>query len=754
MGGMEVDAVDPRREADIAMGMCGRATNGRVSRRYSHFLCVRLLQWACNTMARSIKRFSAFVTGNNSGKMDATSMKRTPSNVTEVVKDDRIEDHLDVLVPPLLFKHPFLSSKDFYYPIVRKNVWAGIEATQDTLEYWQRTAKYTHTSAMQFMNSVNKSLSQNELNTMRTCMARLHEINTARVEITLNHCKEILARVVVPGKTLVKHIKQSVSANDEDVKRLLSVYDAKEKTVKRALDAHIASEKSVEQIETHIVDHRSKLLRQYAGTVSQEGGCHTSFRGFLKKKGSGSGVVLSRRNWKERLFVLDYTTVKGTGRQYLLKYFSADSNEPQGSFLIDKTTVVSTEMNKDKYTNAFQITTETVYFDTFHGDTSGTMTIKDRMKTTWKGTSKPKQRSTLVLQAATDKDRQQWIQHLNAVVAEGMEPMTSRPGTNTVRRNSWVPVTEQHTRSRIKSVDALRDTRAVELADMLEQEQSRSVKARQELDWATEALEAHSGEHRDAMGRVIRNLLRVEMYRNDQQKVLMQVFSEMESEFFLTVQPLLAQAKTCVTHINPQEDIEFLVRNFMGCHPTLSGNVNPLGQMESCVGRSTASGVPPWDVITGNRPILSTEIVGVMDTHITSPSIDSPKSPVLPTTSFALGTRGKDQRRRSSVNIMVPALRSDHRVSIASMTRRRIHTAMSSAKSFNLGRITESSSPEAARSSTVGKQSAASSPTGVATEDTWDGLIKMVESGLDLSKTFLPADPRSRGLSVGVANVD
>ena len=201
-----------------------------VSRGCAAIRCVRFLQRICNAMARSnIQRFSAFVTGNNSGKVDDTSMKRTPSNVTEVVKDDRIEEHLDVLVPPLLFKHPFLSSKDFYYPIVRKNVWAGIEATQDTLEYWQRTAKYTHTSAMQFMNSVNKTLSQNELNTMRTCMARLHEINTARTEMRLDHCKEILARVVVPGKTLVKHIKQSVFANDEDVKRLLSVYVPKKR---------------------------------------------------------------------------------------------------------------------------------------------------------------------------------------------------------------------------------------------------------------------------------------------------------------------------------------------------------------------------------------------------------------------------------------------------------------------------------------------------------------------------------------------
>ena len=33
--------------------------------------------------------------------------------------------------------------------------------------------------------------------------------------------------------------------------------------------------------------------------------------------------------------------------------------------------------SKDKYTNAFQISTETVYFDTFHGDSSGAKTIKD-----------------------------------------------------------------------------------------------------------------------------------------------------------------------------------------------------------------------------------------------------------------------------------------------------------------------------------------------------------------------------------------
>jgi hypothetical protein len=510
---------------------------------------------------------------------------RTPSNVADAVHALEDEKSIDDALIYLTRKHPFYPEKFYYQPVVRKCVQTGIDSTTTTVGFWKQAAKASHQNATSFLKNVIPSLSTNELNTMRRCIAVIKEKNTARATMHMEYCKEILNQIVLPGKKLVKHINDAVRLHDGEINVLIEKYTRKEKTIKKLADAVNSCAKQVDHVKNALLEHRIKLAKQYPDFVNNPANGHESIRagdesllqkGFLRKKGSGTGYT-GRRNWKERLFTIEPRSRTIETRHCLLKWFEPDNRLPIGSFLVDSTTTVTPIHDATgKYTFAFVLETKTPYYEQFDskggGNGSSKPSLKDRMKTLKLPRSKPKQRSSLMLQASLESDRKHWMEVLKLAITSGAQVVMQEN-----LKQGW-------------DMASLKDNKTVELDNQLVAATSTYDASFADLKAAESSLAAYKSEHKAGVSLGVRKLLRVERYRLSRQKQLMGMYFQKEADFEKNIYAISSDDVSLIQNTCPDADLEYLIYNYIGC-PNPAEND----------GENTTSPVSSWRSISGNR---------------------------------------------------------------------------------------------------------------------------------------------------------
>ncbi len=550
------------------------------------------------------KHFSVWGrTRNKSENKEKLQNINIEDNISEEVNELYVEKLFDQLIPCLTQKHKYLPEKQLYYPIVRNNIAIGIRATGSLVKYWENATKNHHNFSNTFFKTVFPYIPHNELYQMRKFMSIIRHLNQARMEATLVYCKNVLTQVVKPAKKLMVDVSQSLAANDKDMSSLIEAYEQKEKNVKQSVRDLQIAEKNLDSSLVALNEHKKHVSKHF--NINVGSAANEIYRGFLKKKGSGkSGGMFGRRNWKERLFVL---LAPEEGKSYAtLNYYGKDAGMvPKGSVVVDGSTIVNLVDDK-KYTNAFSIMTEG-----FHFDGSSTLYASDDDNDdihTGEHSSnlahlsnylhrKPKLKKTsLMLQAATTEDLNMWIKYIERTVAlVAGKHIASQ--NSTVSAHELREVQQDATNDTSQNRNLARDAKGIELEDLMKKAKAQLIMQRQQLSYATQSLENHHKEHEEAVSRLIRRLLRVELYRGEQQRKLMQTFILLESIFEEKTKPFIDAALKSVHTVDAVEDIKFFVNNIVGSN-AIDGNLSePIGTLA------------PLHILSGNRPVISTDLM-------------------------------------------------------------------------------------------------------------------------------------------------
>ena len=101
----------------------------------------------------------------------------------------------------------------------------------------------------------------------------------------------------------------------------------------------------------------------------------------------------------------------------------------------------------------------------------------------------------------------------------------------------------------------------------------------QQLKYTTSSLEKHHEEHKQGVSRVIRKLLRVELYRGEEQRKLMKTFIILESIFDEKTRPFIQAALESVHTVDAVEDVKFFVNNIVGSNGIDDSVSKPIGTL-------------------------------------------------------------------------------------------------------------------------------------------------------------------------------
>ena len=533
---------------------------------------------------------------------EKSSVIRTQSNMSEEVNEVYVENLLGKLLPYLLEKHKYLPEKQLHYKIVRDHVAVGVRATESLIKYWENATRNHHSFSDAYVNNVIPHIPHTEIFQMRKFMSIIRLLNQARVDATLTYCKNVLVQVVKPAKQLHRHVSQSLAANDKDMQALIETYDKKEKLVRAAVKQLQAAEKAMNTALIALNDHKKSISKHFNVRVGSD--ANEIYRGFLKKKGSGTGFggIGGRRNWKERLFVLVAPEI---GKSYAsLNYYAKDSiSVPKGSMVIDESTIVNVVEDK-KYSYAFNILTEGFHFegesdnetnshDTGHSSLSNYLNRKPRLKKT-----------SLMLQAATEDDLAMWIKYIRKTVSlftgRDVSPSARSSGKGLVAPVSPTKlreVQEGASTDTLSNKNLARDAKGIELEQGAERAKQQVAMYQQQLKWSTESLEGHDEIHKKSVSEIIRKLLRVEIYRGEEQRKLMKKFIVLESIFEEKTTPYIHAALQSVHIVDAVEDIKFFVNNIVGSNAVDNSVEKPIGSLAKP------------HILSGNRPVISTDLM-------------------------------------------------------------------------------------------------------------------------------------------------
>eukprot|EP00943_MAST-04B_sp_MAST-4B-sp1_P008490 g8490.t1 len=550
------------------------------------------------------KHFSVWGRSRNRSENKGKTQDTNIQDVSEEVSELYVEKLFDQLIPYLNQKHKYLPEKQLYYPIVRDNIATGIRATGSMVKYWENAAKNHHDFSNTFFKTVIPHIPHTEIYQMRKFMSIIRHLNQARMEATLTYCKNVLMQVVKPAKKLMGDISQSLAANDKDMASLIEAYERKEKNIKQSVRELQTAEKNLDSSLIALNEHKKHVSKHF--NVNVGSAANEIYRGFLKKKGSGkSGGMFGRRNWKERLFVL---LAPEEGKSYAtLNYYGKDAGMvPKGSVIIDGSTIVNLVDDK-KYTNAFNIMTEGFHFDGSSSTHYFSDDDNDNIHTGEHSSNlahlsnylhrKPKSKKTsLMLQAATAEDLVMWTKCIERTVAlvAGKHIVSQKL---TVSPNEFREVQQDATNGTSQNHYFARDAKGIELEELMKKAKAQLIIQQQQLEYATQSLENHHAVHKEAVSRIIRKLLRVELYRGEQQRKLMKTFIVLESIFEEKTRPFIHAALESVHTVDAVEDIKFFVNNIVGSNGIDYTVSEPIGTLA------------PLHILSGNRPVISTDLM-------------------------------------------------------------------------------------------------------------------------------------------------
>ena len=551
-----------------------------------------------------------------SAKDSGLSTLRTESNLSEEVSVMYVENLFDQLIPHLIEKHRYLPEKQLHYPIVRDHVATGIQATASLIKYWENATKNHHNFSAAYMKSVIPHISHTEIYQMRKFNSIIRHLNQARMEATVTYCKNVLMQVVKPAKVLLRHISQSVAANDRDMAVLIESYEMKEKNVKHGIRDLRAAEKNLDSCLIAWNEHKKHISKHF--NVNVGSAANEIYRGFLKKKGSGTGGGMfggigGRRNWKERLFVL---SAPESGKTYAtLNYYTKDSSTvAKGSVIIDKSTIVNF-VDDPKYSNAFSVMTEAFHHDGSHTHDDSDDDDNNNNNNPHGGESNLKQfsnylhrkqktkKTSLMLQAATPEDLDMWVKYIERTVTLFSGKSCDR--LKSKGKGFFAPVSprklrevqDDATKDTSPNRNLARDARGIELEELANKAKNHLAMQQQQLKYTTSSLEKHHEEHKQGVSRVIRKLLRVELYRGEEQRKLMKTFIILESIFDEKTRPFIQAALESVHTVDAVEDVKFFVNNIVGSNGIDDSISKPIGTLA------------PLHILSGNRPVISTDLM-------------------------------------------------------------------------------------------------------------------------------------------------
>ena len=271
--------------------------------------------------------------------------------------------------------------------------------------------------------------------------------------------------------------------------------------------------------------------------------------------------------------------------------------------VIDESTIVNVVEDK-KYSYAFNILTEGFHFegesdnetnshDTGLNSLSNYLNRKPRLKKT-----------SLMLQAATEDDLAMWIKYIRKTVSlftgRDVSPSTRSSGKGLVAPVSPTKlraVQEDASTDTLINKNLARDAKGIELEQGAEKAKQQLAMYQQQLKWSTESLEGHDEIHKKSVSEIIRKLLRVEIYRGEEQRKLMKKFIVLESIFEEKTTPYIHAALQSVHIVDAVEDIKFFVNNIVGSNAVDNSVEKPIGSLAKP------------HILSGNRPVISTDLM-------------------------------------------------------------------------------------------------------------------------------------------------